>query len=72
VDWLQPVRSASSASPVTASPSTATRNAGVQPHAFGGVPAYVMPNTSGLNARVSPDDLAEHCSRAGSPTLQRR
>ena len=24
------------------------------PSAFGGVPAYVMPNTSGLNARVRP------------------
>jgi TDG/mug DNA glycosylase family protein len=37
---------------------------GVQPHAFGGVPAYVMPNTSGLNARCSLDDLAEHLRQA--------
>ena len=32
---------------------------GIQPNAFGGVPAYVMPNTSGLNARFSLDDLAD-------------
>jgi double-stranded uracil-DNA glycosylase len=34
--------------------------AGQQPDGFGGVPAYVMPSTSGLNARSTPDDLAEH------------
>ena len=37
---------------------------GVQPDAFGGVPAYVMPNTSGLNARFSLDDLAGHLRQA--------
>ena len=37
---------------------------GIQPNAFGGVPAYVMPNTSGLNARFSLDDLAEHLRHA--------
>jgi TDG/mug DNA glycosylase family protein len=34
--------------------------AGVQPDGFGGVPAYVMPNTSGLNARTSLDSFVEH------------
>ena len=29
-------------------------DAGVQPEPFGGVPAYVMPNTSGLNAHATP------------------
>ena len=38
--------------------------AGVQPTTFGGVPAYVMPNTSGLNARVPPAELAEHLRAA--------
>lgn len=37
---------------------------GIQPQAFGGVPAYVMPNTSGLNARFSLDDLADHLRHA--------
>jgi double-stranded uracil-DNA glycosylase len=31
---------------------------------FAGVPAYVMPSTSGLNARTSLDDLAAHLTKA--------
>lgn len=38
--------------------------AGVQPRPFGGVPAYVMPNPSGLNAHARPVDLAEHLRAA--------
>jgi TDG/mug DNA glycosylase family protein len=34
--------------------------AGVQAEGFGGRPVYLMPNTSGLNARVPPDELAAH------------
>ncbi len=34
--------------------------AGVQPEPFGGVPAYVMPSTSGVNAQTSLDDLVAH------------
>jgi TDG/mug DNA glycosylase family protein len=37
---------------------------GWQPEPFGGRPAYVMPNTSGLNARVPPSELAAHLSNA--------
>jgi TDG/mug DNA glycosylase family protein len=37
---------------------------GVQPGGFAGVPAYVMPSTSGLNARTSVPDLVEHLRRA--------
>ncbi len=37
---------------------------GVQPEEFGGRPAYVMPSTSGLNARVPPAELAEHLRAA--------
>jgi len=40
--------------------------AGEQPAGFGGVPAYVMPNTSGLNARSSPADLANHLRAAAA------
>ncbi len=35
-------------------------SAGVQPAPFGGRPAYVMPNTSGVNAHSSLDDFVEH------------
>jgi TDG/mug DNA glycosylase family protein len=38
--------------------------AGVQPDGFGGRPAYVMPSTSGLNARVRPPELVEHLRAA--------
>jgi double-stranded uracil-DNA glycosylase len=40
--------------------------AGVQPDGFGGVPAYVMPSTSGLNAHSRPADLAEHLRAASA------
>jgi double-stranded uracil-DNA glycosylase len=33
---------------------------GVQPDGLGGVPVYVMPSTSGLNARVPVADLTDH------------
>jgi TDG/mug DNA glycosylase family protein len=38
--------------------------AGVQQETFGGAPAYVMPNTSGLNARVPLAELANHLRAA--------
>ncbi len=38
--------------------------AGLQPATFGGVPAYVMPSTSGLNAHATPAALAEHMAGA--------
>lgn len=37
---------------------------GLQPDGFAGVPAYVMPSTSGLNARTSLAELADHLRRA--------
>jgi TDG/mug DNA glycosylase family protein len=37
---------------------------GPQPLPFGGVPAYVMPSTSGRNARTTPAELAAHMRRA--------
>jgi TDG/mug DNA glycosylase family protein len=38
---------------------------GPQPELFGGVPAYVMPSTSGRNARSGRDDLVGHMVAAG-------
>jgi TDG/mug DNA glycosylase family protein len=38
--------------------------AGPQPERIGGRPAYVMPSTSGLAARVSPAELAHHLGSA--------
>jgi TDG/mug DNA glycosylase family protein len=38
--------------------------AGVQPEPIGGRPAYVMPSTSGLNARSPLADLADHMRKA--------
>jgi TDG/mug DNA glycosylase family protein len=40
--------------------------AGVQPHGFGGRPTYVMPSTSGLNARVPLAELADHLRAAAA------
>jgi TDG/mug DNA glycosylase family protein len=41
--------------------------AGVQEAALGGVPVYVMPSTSGLNARSSPAELTDHLRAAAAP-----
>lgn len=38
--------------------------AGPQPAPFGGAPAYVMPSTSGRNARTTPAELVDHFRRA--------
>ena len=38
--------------------------AGIQPGGLGGVPVYVMPSTSGLNARVPLAELADHLRAA--------
>lgn len=39
---------------------------GWQDRGVGGCPAYVMPSTSGLNARTSLDELTEHLRRAAA------
>ena len=39
---------------------------GVQAEQFGGVPAYVMPSTSGLNAHSSIADLTQHLRRVAA------
>ncbi len=40
--------------------------AGEQPNGFGGVPAYVMPNPSGINAHATLDDIAAHLQAAAA------
>lgn len=45
--------------------------AGWQPAGFAGVPAYVMPSTSGLNARTPPEELAGHLRAALGPPPRR-
>ena len=40
--------------------------AGWQAQPFGGRPAYVMPNTSGVNGHVKPAELAEHLRAAAA------
>ncbi len=41
---------------------------GWQPRDFGGRPAYVMPNTSGVNAHARPAELAAHLRAAAAVT----
>jgi TDG/mug DNA glycosylase family protein len=64
VDWLQPrlvlfvgLEGWRAAVDRSATP-------GLQPSSFGGAPAYVMPSTSGLNARCRLSELVEHMVRA--------
>jgi len=40
--------------------------AGVQPDGLGSTPVYVMPSTSGLNARTPPSELADHLRAAAA------
>ena len=40
--------------------------AGVQPVGLGGIPIYVMPSTSGLNAHSTPADLTDHLRAAAA------
>jgi TDG/mug DNA glycosylase family protein len=40
--------------------------AGLQPESIGGRPAYLMPSTSGLNARTTVGQLAEHLAAAAA------
>lgn len=49
--------------------ATASRRVetGWQPTTLGGTPVYVMPNPSGLNARVPVAALADHLRAAGGP-----
>ncbi len=60
-----PAPCASSGWPGGGRRSTGRPSAGVQPADLGGVPVYVMPSTSGLNARVP-------AGRAGRPPPRRR
>jgi double-stranded uracil-DNA glycosylase len=64
VEWLQPGAvcfTGLSGWRTTINPKAV---AGLQPEQIGGRPAYVMPSTSGLNARTPVGELAEHLSAA--------
>jgi TDG/mug DNA glycosylase family protein len=67
VAWLQPA--AICFVGITGYRAAVDRKAqlGWQPSAFGGVPTYVMPNTSGLNAHAKPADFAAHLRAAATP-----
>ncbi len=43
-----------------------TAQPGVQTHGLGETPVYVMPSTSGVNARVSPAELSRHLHAAAA------
>jgi TDG/mug DNA glycosylase family protein len=60
VTWLQPASVCFVG--ITGYRAAVDRHAqlGWQPGPFAGIPAYVMPNTSGLNAHAKPADFAEH------------
>ena len=64
VEWLRPrvvcVLGITGWRVVTDSAATV----GLQPTRLAGVPVYVMPNPSGLNARVPLSELADHLRRA--------
>jgi TDG/mug DNA glycosylase family protein len=47
-----------------------TARAGAQPDGFAGVPAYVMPSTSGLNAHSRPADAVAHLRAAAELSLR--
>ncbi len=64
VTWLQPGAVCFSGLSGWRDVVNAKAVAGVQPERIGGRPAYVMPSTSGLNARTPLAELADHLRRA--------
>jgi TDG/mug DNA glycosylase family protein len=69
VEWLQPAAVCFVGLEGWRAAVDRKATAGWQPKGLGGVPAYVMPSTSGLNASSRPADLAEHLrAAAGRPT----
>ncbi len=64
-DWLRPRAICFTGLSGWRSAVNPKASAGVQPETIGGSPVYVVPSTSGLNARTSLDQLAEHFRLAG-------
>jgi TDG/mug DNA glycosylase family protein len=64
VEWLQPGAVLFSGLSGWRDVVNAKAVAGPQPEGVGGRPAYVMPSTSGLNARTPLAELADHMRRA--------
>jgi TDG/mug DNA glycosylase family protein len=65
VEWLQPGAVCFTGLSGWRSVVNPRAVAGVQPEPVGGRPAYVVPSTSGLNARTSLAELATHFAAAG-------
>jgi double-stranded uracil-DNA glycosylase len=66
VTWLQPAAVLFVGLAGWRAAISRTATAGWQPDGFAGVPAYVMPSTSGLNARTTLAELADHIHRSCS------
>jgi TDG/mug DNA glycosylase family protein len=64
VEWLQPRLVLFVGLQGWRAAADRTAIAGPQRKRFGGRPVYVMPSTSGLNARISLSELTEHMKRA--------
>ncbi|MEI7592112.1 MAG: uracil-DNA glycosylase family protein [Actinomycetes bacterium] len=64
VEWLQPKAVCFVGLAGWRAAVDRTAVAGVQTEGIGDVPVYVMPSTSGLNARTTPTQLREHLSAA--------
>ena len=66
VEWLQPGAVCFNGLAGWRSVVNPRAVAGLQPELIGGRPAYVMPSTSGLTARCSLDELADHLRAAAA------
>ena len=64
VEWLQPAVVAFVGLAGWRAAVDPRASAGLQPRRLGGRPAYVMPSSSGLNARSSVESLADHLRAA--------
>jgi TDG/mug DNA glycosylase family protein len=71
VEWLQPGAVCFTGLSGWRDVVDAKAVAGPQSRGIGGRPAYVMPSTSGLNARTPPAELAEHLRQAAALTGRR-
>jgi TDG/mug DNA glycosylase family protein len=65
VEWLQPGAVCFTGLSGWRSVVNPKAAAGAQPETIGGRPVYVVPSTSGLNARTTLDDLVGHFQAAG-------
>ncbi len=67
VEWLQPAAVCFAGLSGYRDAVDRRATVGWQPEPFGGRPAYVMPNPSGINAHATPADLTAHLRAAATP-----